>query len=236
MKPNVHEVFHKELSLIEHMPIKRFVVAAFEQNCPGYFWYIPASVKGHHPTICRTVGGLVHHTKLAVAFADQFNEMTDHGPSTVINDMIIAATLLHDMMKRGRTDDELDTWNDHREALGNHGRYCARQLEYLEDSLPGFGFCILQAVALHMGRWTADVEKWELQRLEDDEVVRGCHLADYAASRALHQILSERHNDPTMKYLQRAQGSLEKDVTCVQCGEMITRVEFYVKGCPRCGE
>ena len=235
MKPCVQSVFGKELAIIEHKPIRDFVIAAFSQMCPGYFWYIPASVKGHHPPICRQIGGLVHHTKLAVEFAWAFNEMTETGPSTVTNDMVIASVMLHDMLKRGDTDDELDTFADHREALGNHGRYCAKQLEYLEDSLPGFGFCILQAVALHMGRWTADVQKWELQRLEDDEVVRGCHLADYAASRSLHNFLGARHSDPAMNYLQREK-TQPKDITCPHCGKWITRVEFYVKGCGECGE
>jgi hypothetical protein len=234
-KPDVQSVFKAELSLIEHAPIRNFVITAFNQNCPGYFWYIPASVKGHHPPICRQVGGLVHHTKLAVEFASAFNEMTERDVSTVTEDMVIASVMLHDMLKRGETDDELDTFNDHREALGNHGRYCAKQLEYLEDSLPGFGFHILAAVKLHMGRWTGDVQKWELQRLEDDEVVRGCHLADYAASRALHNFLGARASDPGMAYLQRATEQLT-EITCVQCGEMITRVEFYVDGCPKCGE
>ena len=236
MKPEVQTVFAKELSLIEHGPIRRFVVEAFNQSCPGYFWYIPAASK-HHPPICRQVGGLVHHTKLAVAFADQFSEIADptNVVSTVTHDMIIAATLIHDMMKRGDTDDELDTFGSHGDAKGNHGRYCAKQLEYLEDSLDGFGSHILSAVALHMGRWTGDVDKWELQRLEDDEVTRGCHLADYTASRALHHILGERSSDPGMEYLKRAEESLS-EITCPTCGEPITRTEFYVSGCRFCGE
>jgi hypothetical protein len=53
-----------------------------------------------------------------------------------------------------------------------------------------------------MGRWTLDVTAEELFELENNIVVRTVHLADYTASRALHQYLAERAMDKElMSYL-----------------------------------
>lgn len=199
-KPNVYSVFSKELLLIEHLPILHFVLKAFETLCPDYFWYIPASVKGHHPPICRTRGGLVHHVKLAVAFADQLLDSLNIDDSDPKYSQTIAGVLLHDMMKRGSAENELVTFPDHKVANRSHGRYCAFRLENNMHIAPEIE-PVIKAVRLHMGRWTQDVTDLELAWLATDEVVRTTHLADYMASRALHQLLDERHTDKSMGYL-----------------------------------
>jgi len=199
-KPTVHNVLGKELSLITESTIYNFVVSVFQNCCPDYFWTIPASVKGHHPPICRTRGGLVHHVKLAVAFADQLLDSLGIDDSSPQYSQTIAGVLLHDMMKRGHTEDELDTWDEHRQANQNHGRFCADFLTGHYTIMPELE-PVIAAVRLHMGRWTNDVTQVELAILEMDAVVRTVHLADYMASRALHQLLAERHTDETMRYL-----------------------------------
>lgn len=204
--PTIQNVFAKELELIQDADIKSFVIDVFGELCPSYFWYIPASVRGHHPPVCRTRGGLVHHVKLAVAFADSFLDI--HLEDDLRTSQVITATLLHDMMKRGPTENELDTWPEHRVANRSHGRYCANRLvEYLDDPQtwsPGLRVKlapIITAIRLHMGRWTWELQPHEAQELIHNEIVRTTHLADYAASRALHQYLAERAIDPTMRYL-----------------------------------
>ena len=207
MKPTIYNVFGKEMSLIRYEAVFNFVARAFEDHCPDYFWTIPASVRGHHPPICRTRGGLVHHVKLAVAFADGFNDMLCIQDEAICS-QIISAVLLHDMLKRGATEDENDTWpGSHKVANRDHGRYCATQLtKFLQKNVWGIDALpklvpIINAVRLHMGRWTWELRPDEHEELFCDTVVRTCHLADYAASRALHQYLAERVTDPTMEYL-----------------------------------
>lgn len=208
--PTVQNVFAAELTLIQDDDIRVFVTDAFGLLSPQYFWTIPASVRGHHPPICRTRGGLVHHTKLAVGFADSFIDMWDREIDELQHDQIIAATLLHDMLKRGPTENELETWSDHRIANRIHGRYCADRLaEYHRDQLSrqiwthGVIQPIIDAVRLHMGRWTLSLTPGEEITLRTNTVVRVTHLADYAASRPLHQYLAERALDPTMRYLRQ---------------------------------
>lgn len=198
--PTVYNVFEKELALIQDDDIKTFVCNVFGELCPNYFWHIPASQRGHHPPVCRLRGGLVHHVKLAVEFADTFLDMQGIDDDDPRHSQTIAATLLHDLMKRGLNENELDTYPNHGVANRSHGRYCAKQLCTYIHIAPEIEV-VVEAIKLHMGRWTQDVTGAELAALQYTEVVRTTHLADYAASRALHHYLAERHTDPTMEYL-----------------------------------
>ncbi len=207
LKPTVFSVFPKELALITDLAIYKFVTCVFPEMCPDYFWHIPASIGGHHPPVCRLPGGLVHHVKLAVGFADTFLDMLDIEDNVVIS-QVIAAVLLHDMLKRGAVEDELKTWPSHREANQSHGRYCAHQLtDFMQrncgvDERPII-VPIINAVRLHVGRWTHELRPDEHEELFVNTVVRITHLADYAASRPLHHYLAERWVDPTMEYLKQ---------------------------------
>lgn len=196
--PTVHNVFAKELALIGNDVVRDFVTDAFGKLCPSYFWHIPASVRGHHPTICRVRGGLVHHTKLGVRFGHSFCDMWNI--EDVQHDMIIAALLLHDMMKRGWFENALETWHTHKQAIAGHGRFCADQLREHMD-VTGVRGPIIRAVELHMGRWTWEIAPDEMLDLAHDPRVRMTHLADYAASRSLHKWLGERDIDDTLGYL-----------------------------------
>lgn len=201
-QPTVYNVFEKELALIKDADVKGFVIDTFGEMCPQYFWFVSASVTSpRHPPICKISGGLVQHTKLAVTWADTFLDMAGIAERDHRYSRVIAAILLHDMMKRGATEDALETFGTHKNATLSHGRYCAEQISIFMsvDSSTD----ILRAIALHMGRWTQDVTGPELYRLQHNDVIRITHLADYAASRPLHHYLAERHMDPTMEYLRQ---------------------------------
>lgn len=199
-RPNIFEVFRKELELIVNDEVFQFTTSTLDRHVPGYFFYIPASVKGHHPPICRVAGGLVHHTKLATAFAKQLAESLGIYTDMIEYSQIIAGALLHDGWKRGHTVDELETWEDHREANKDHGRFAAEQLSMIH------GYCvetqdIIEAVKYHMGPWTSNVTDEEKIKMRSNKVIHTVHLADYMASRALHQLLAERAMDKSMEYL-----------------------------------
>lgn len=195
-------VFEEEIGLIYNTCIREFVRQVFAQICPDYFWVIPASQRGHHPPICRTPGGLVHHVKLAVRFAESFAEMwheQDHGN----RDIVIAAVLLHDIFKRGEKEDCLYSFHSKSQACIAHGRYAANQIrrflrrdeEVRHLVSEEISEKIILGVELHMGRWTENLQEDEKQDLRHDEVIRTVHLADYAASRSLHKWLGERYLD-----------------------------------------
>lgn len=208
MKPTVQHVFDRELCLIRDQSVYLFVTEIFEKLCPSYFWHIPASQRGHHLPLCRTRGGLVHHVKLAVRFAVSFMEMYPYPPDKA-HDEVIAAVLLHDMLKRGIVENELVTFRNHKVANTAHGIFCAVTITQLWDSSDlrklieeDRALRIIEAVRRHMGQWTHDYHKLEPLLTEEMRVVvQTTHLADYAASRSLHKWIGERHTDSTMEYL-----------------------------------
>lgn len=204
MTPTASNVFAKELGYFTLHDVRDFVLYVFGKMCPQYFWYVRASQRGHHHPLMRTHGGLVHHVKLAFRFALAFTEMSPHALNERTFNQVLAGVLLHDMMKRGPVEDELQTWSNHKEAAQSHGRYCADKIhEHIFDSktIPTETLPIIEAVRLHMGRWTCGITTEETYELEHNYVVQQVHLADYAASRSLHKWIGERYIDESMKYL-----------------------------------
>jgi hypothetical protein len=199
-QPIVQNVFKKELEWFDSDIIRRWVIDVFGQLCPGYFWYVPASIKNYHPPICRLRGGLVHHVKLAMRFAKDFALMWESEVDLESRDLIFAGVLLHDMLKHGDTENIYDTFVDHKEYNQGHGRYCAAQIMKLGFMQP-WQQEIIKAVRFHMGQWTLDLLPAERFEQENNIVVKSVHLADYAASRSLHKWFAERYTDESMRYL-----------------------------------
>lgn len=198
------QVFAKELALISDWKIREWTQGVFDEIAPNYFWTIPASQRGHHPPICRTTGGLVHHIKLAVEFAHCFVDMWFDFDEAE-HDMVIAGVLLHDLFKRGVDEDCLVTFESKSHACNEHGHYAASRIRSLMDHseklrslLPAKQRdTIIRAVELHMGRWTGSTGYTLAERADllHNRVVSTVHLADYAASRSLHRFLGERYVD-----------------------------------------
>lgn len=62
-------VFQKELNLIKDTNLRDFIAICLD-NAPDYFFEMPASSTGkYHPEYTLGEGGLVRHTKAAVAIA-----------------------------------------------------------------------------------------------------------------------------------------------------------------------
>lgn len=190
-------VFEEQLTLINDPGIKEFVSFVFKTQCPNYFWKIPASSGGHyHPKLSSGEGGLVRHTKLAVRFADSFMDCWPSVPH-LAHDEVIAATLLHDIFKRGEDENELVSFQSHKEAVGGHGVYAWRHLQrelakqkFINEE--SFNHITI-AIRDHMGKWTTgyrqDTDKIVARQQAGHVVCITTHMADFAASRPLDQWL-----------------------------------------------
>jgi hypothetical protein len=176
-------VFREELVMIRNPEIRAFVLRVFDTMAPDYFWTVPASTSGkYHPDISLGVGGLVRHTKLAVWWAVELSriEIPRTGDAGFM-DEVIAALLLHDLLKNGDTlspfgKPTLDN------ATAIHGVYLSEQIR-IRVFPPGtspndWQHRIMHAIGTHMGRWTA-----EGYGQPDTDVDVLVHLADYCASR-----------------------------------------------------
>ncbi len=185
-KSRVKEVFSDELLMIENKELREFVIWAFDKFAPDYFWTCPCSTSGkYHPKVSLGVGGLVRHTKLAVWWGEEllrtkemWPELVDHDTDH-LHDEVIAALLLHDLVKNGRGLNAAGFSLD-RMVTGMHGVDLA--LKIVDDRGPeethSSILYILNGVARHMGVWTAD-KKY----VPNSDFTRLVHLADYCASR-----------------------------------------------------
>ena len=181
-------VFADELALIHTPEIQRFVLSVFGNLCPDYFWVIPASSSGRlHSPDETGIGGLVVHTKRAVQWAVQLQQMFASA-SDISLDETVAALLLHDMMKRGQTKTEEETFASHANAVSQHGIYCSQQIiasgVFPEDA--PWAKRIIEAVRDHMGRWTHHPGKSDTEFLNEmEQSSLFVHVCDYCASRRI---------------------------------------------------
>lgn len=192
----VYKVFAKELQIIKNEEIRDFVVWVFGTMAPDYFWTVPASTSGkYHPEISKGKGGLVRHTKLAVWWGVELMKTDDYSPGT--RDAVIAALLLHDLMKNGES---LTSWGNPTlpNAVAMHGRYLADAIEAALSPPPantwdsGWVLAILTGIRYHMGQWTGGAEElgWAV-RWKGCVVSELVHLADYCASRKVDSKIQE---------------------------------------------
>lgn len=199
------EVFANELQMIQSLDISNFVLQCFNKLCPNYFWTVPCSTTGkYHPKISLGVGGLVRHTKLAVWWGLELIRALGSSPglkniSTVqLQDEVIAALLVHDMIKNGEGLDSDGRPLD-RSVTGTHGVTLAAMIfdTGYETTISGWGERIYYGIAGHMGIWTTNI------KFRPNELVNPTlkvfadliHLADYCASRKVDGKISELNRE-----------------------------------------
>jgi len=174
---NVWEPLEQEIRMIVKPDIQEFVKFALE-SAPAYFWTDPASKSGrYHPTKSRQVGGIVHHTRLVVYFA---NSLVESMGCEHWRDEIIAAALLHDAFKNGDGTTKYGTnWSAHGVNLRG----------WLESKPKWQSFAniasvnkILDLCGKHMGKWGGTAPR---PGAMEDWLI---HIADMIASRRLVNI------------------------------------------------
>ena len=141
-------VLTEELKLIRDTAVREFTEHCLSQ-APEYFWTKPSSSSGkYHPEQSNGEGGLVRHTQavvyLAVKLCDVFSA------TRLETDCVIAACILHDILKYGPAPGEDHTTKDHdyRGALWVRELGIARGLDRRLLNI------ISEGIAWHMGRWT----------------------------------------------------------------------------------
>lgn len=203
------EVFKRELALIDDEAIRSFVVSVFDKFGVDDWWDRPCSLSGkYHPSISQGKGGLVRHVKYAVWWGDElcrsfFNSTGKDGDRGMIRDVIIAALILHDLMKDG--DPELASLPErrgrsaHRLITGCHGVDLANAInERLLNGKPSpEQVLICYGIAAHMGPWTIP-DAYRPENAPEGlarTVAWAVHTADYAASRKADEEMSRLASD-----------------------------------------
>jgi hypothetical protein len=202
-KPRVEEVFTSELRMIKDDKIRQFVIDVFEELCPDYFWTVPCSTSGkYHPQFALGKGGLVRHVKSAVWWGIELSRALE---MEQYHDEMVAALLLHDLIKNGKGLDA-NGYPLERGVTGTHGVTLAnkinnKSLDHELISCPPEIEIILTGIASHMGIWTTSVEDRPENLIENGHkaFAKLIHLADYCASRKVDELIvtltKEKTND-----------------------------------------
>ena len=211
------QVFAAELEPLTDR-YRRFVADSFGMICPEYFWHVTAALGGrNHPWACRSVGGLVKHTKLAVWWAHRLI----HFRGDVLDEQaqeIIAALLLHDICKFEKPDGVTGV-NTVGKAVKCHGHWAARALYTAWDIPPASNWMsrrfpkmvgaisgksferITNAVAWHMGQWSQGApvnrSQWDMFGGVVYDVVS---MADYLAASKVDAAIAQLQHTGSIEY------------------------------------
>lgn len=162
--------------LIKSKDIRKFVEDFFDNEVPSYFKTVPASSSGkYHPPYALGDGGLVRHTIAAVKFMVHISELEYLQINSIMRDRMIAAVMMHDTFKQGKTGGTGHTTKDHaREA--SQEIFKVASMPSANKEIEADCKIIARLVSTHMGEWTPKCKPGNRYEFL-------VHLADFLASR-----------------------------------------------------
>lgn len=169
-----------DVCAIKDDSIREFTLKALD-SLPEYFYQVAASSTGkYHPKYCLGTGGLVRHTRAALAIAKElFRNNTVCHFTEKEKDIILASLALHDGVKHGM--------NGSRYTTVEHPLEVIKYLQEKEDLmviLPEETLdLIFDCIGSHMGEWNKNREGKEVLPLPKSTMQKFVHLCDYLASR-----------------------------------------------------
>lgn len=210
--PGRFSTFSRELDLIHTSSIRSLTEYCLA-TVPDYFFTAPASSSGkYHPTYALGEGGLVRHTKAAVAIfrelvkADvpmwyQYIDRDSLGiplDAQEINDICVPALILHDTFKLGVPSPD---GKIHEHSCHEHPLLAA---QHVEQAISKFHFTLHESevvsmipyvIASHMGKWNLSPYSSYILPAPTSWIARLVHLCDYLASRKYIEIQTEVNNN-----------------------------------------
>lgn len=166
-------MLNNELNLIQNLAIREWTKKTLE-NAPEYFWKAQASSTGkYHPACTIKEGGLITHVKRAVYIVDRLS--TGWGLNEIQRDIVISATILHDIAKVGNPTVAKTTYDDYLNHPLNAEKYFAKVEK--ETNVVNV---INQCIKNHMGLWTPDSIKKAIEDYSLLELI--VYTADYLAT------------------------------------------------------
>lgn len=176
---NPVETFKNQLNLIKDSDIRSFTEIVL-YHTPQYFMEMPASTSGkYHPAYSLGEGGLVRHTKAAVKIADCLLNLEMYASLVPSRDLIIAALILHDSVKKGKNGGEW-TVTEHPLNAADLVVETAKSISYAHmDKVEA----IAGMIRSHMGQWNTDRNGFEVLPKPITKEQKFVHQCDYLASK-----------------------------------------------------
>lgn len=185
------KTFEKELAWIKDEKKRAFAELVLNA-LPDYFYEVAASSTGkYHPEYALGEGGLVRHTKAAIAIAQDLLGLEMYGRySEAEHDNILVTLLLHDGMKHGRNGGKYTVFT-HPLAIVDFLREMDRWDEYMSDE--DFEQ-ICGGLAGHMGQWNTDRRSSVVLPKPISAFEKFVHQCDYLASRRYLEVNFDKIN------------------------------------------
>lgn len=172
--------FQNELNAIKNETIRDFTSNMITELIPDYFWEVAAASTGkYHPPYAQGEGGLYRHTIAATRIAIGLFPLVPF--SDFEKDTIIAALIMHDSFKHGKTQE--------RYTRADHPVIASKAVLEYADSFDSekhneIALDVSNLILTHMGQWNTDYRtKKEIMPKPRNALESFVHQCDYLASR-----------------------------------------------------
>jgi 23S rRNA maturation-related 3'-5' exoribonuclease YhaM len=188
---NKIEMLRDELNYIKNERIKRSAENLIEL-VPDYFFEVPASSTGkYHPNFSQGSGGLLRHTKVATAIANEILslEYTNNLFTEDEKDLMILGIIVHDSQKLGNPK-ETHTRFDHPLLAASFIEENKEEMELTSEEIA----FLKRVISSHMGQWNKNsYSNIELPK-PTDKYEFFVHLCDYLSSKKFLDVKFEENN------------------------------------------
>lgn len=178
------EYFSEEIKLIQSVKVRRLVELTLQHAPPGFWTDASSSSSKYHPPQSQGRQGLLRHVKSMAKFAIKLCDV--YSCTVEETDAVIAATLLHDVAKRGIL------WGKHTIPTHDAEGYIFIKRVVTKFELNDVPLLdeILNSVLWHYGKWSKRAEGVELKDFRRDysTVMQIVHIADVmSADKDVHR-------------------------------------------------
>lgn len=174
------KILEPEIEAIQDRRIRNFSRWVLREVAPAYFWVAPASLTGrYHPGWASDKGGLIRHTKLVTLVASDLCRAFEI--EGVKRDQVVAAAIIHDVVKFGIEGPEDGTYTDyarHDFAMRDRVEEVMKEQGEIDklDEEDGKLRRILLIAETHLGRWSQCPRPMKMLQQ------RVLHIADYVSA------------------------------------------------------
>mgnify|MGYP002525443766 CR=1 FL=1 len=174
------DTMQSELLVVGNLELRKLAGAYLEECVPVYFYTVAASSSGkYHPKYTLGEGGLVRHTKAAVALAECLLGLEQNSTLNMYHDEIIVALIIHDTFKHGLVDRGHTEFN-HPNIAARKFKEFAEQKQYPNMTQIDM---ISDLVRAHMGQWNTSKYSNVVLDKPFTKEQQFVHMCDYLASR-----------------------------------------------------
>lgn len=172
---NKIRIFRKEINYIKNLQIKELVMLVLS-SLPDCFFYISMfNASKNLPTYALGSGGIIRHTKAACKIAKDILDLEQYNLlGTESRDIIFAALILHDGLKRNNSMDI-----KHPLKMAKHIAMINQKYKVVDKNTL---FSLVSAVESHMGEWNYDEKNEEILPKPNTDIQKLVHLFNYLAS------------------------------------------------------